>query len=404
MNPSPFELLRSLRKANDSTIVLLVMDGLGGLPAEPGGPTELEAAATPHLDQLAREGVTGLHHPVAPGITPGSGAGHLGLFGYDPLRFTIGRGALSAAGVQVDLQPGDVAARGNFCTVDDAGNVADRRAGRIDTTVNQRLCERLQGIRVDGIEVFIQPIKEHRFLLILRGEGLSPAVADTDPQQTGIPPRDPAALEPEAESTAAAVAEIIAQARDLLRAESPANMVLLRGFAARPDWPSFEEAFGLHAAAAAGYPMYRGVARLLGMDLLPIVHTLPERIDQVAARIREYDFFFVHLKETDSRGEDGDAAAKIEAIQTADEAIPALRATDPDVLIVTGDHSTPAPMKSHSWHPVPVILWSRRCRPDGVARFGERPCMSGGLGPAFPATDLLPLALAHAGRLGKYGA
>ena len=404
MTQSHFERIRDLSQPIDAKIVLLVLDGLGGLPREPGGPTELEAAQTPNLDALAAEGITGLHVPVAPGITPGSGPGHLGILGYDPLTYTIGRGALAAAGIDFDLQPGDVAARGNFCTVDEAGDVVDRRAGRIDTSENERLCEMLRQIRVDGVEVFLEPIKEHRFLLVLRGHGLSDKIDDTDPQQTGCSPKSPVALKPEAQDTADKVERLLAQAGEILRKESSANMVLLRGFASRPEWPSFADVFGLRAAATANYPMYRGIARLLGMRALTEADTIQDSVALVREQFADYDFFFVHMKTTDSTGEDGDFAAKVKAIETADAAALALQEMNPDVLIVTGDHSTPAVLKAHSWHPVPALLWSRHCRPDGATEFGECACLAGAMGARFPATDLMPLALAHAGRLKKYGA
>lgn len=404
MQKHPFEEMAALLSANDSKIILLVLDGLGGLPSEPNGLTELETAFAPNLDALAKEGTCGLHLPVGTGITPGSGPGHLGVFGYHPLQFQVGRGALAAAGIGFDLQPGDVAVRGNFCTLDEAGRVTDRRAGRIDTETNRRLCEKLNSIELAGAELFVQTIKEHRFLAVLRGEGLSDGINDTDPQETGRKPLDPAASNPEAEKTAGLFSQFAARAREVLAGDTPANGVLLRGAAKKPDWPLFKKVFGLNAAAAAAYPMYRGVARLLGMEVLPQPESFEEEVEQVKTRFDEFDFFFIHFKPSDSRGEDGDFEAKVEAIRKVDEMIPALRELGPDVLIVTGDHSTPSKLKSHSWHPVPVLLWSPTARADPVDRFGERACMSGGLGPRLPATDLLPLALAHARRLKKYGA
>jgi len=404
MQKHPFEQTAGLLSANNSKIILLVLDGLGGLPGRPHGLTELEAAETPNLDALAKEGSCGLHLPVRPGITPGSGPGHLGVFGYDPLTFEVGRGALAAAGTGFDLQPGDVAVRGNFCSLDEAGRVTDRRAGRIDTGTNRRLCEKLDAIELDGAELFVQTIKEHRFLAVIRGEGLADDVSDTDPQQTGRKPLDPEAQTPQAERTASVLAQFAERARKTLAGDPPANGVLLRGAANKPGWPSFQKVFGLHAAAAAAYPMYRGVARLLGMEVLPQPESFEEEIEQVKERFDEFDFFFVHFKPSDSRGEDGNFEAKKEAIQKVDGFIPALRELNPDVLIVTGDHSTPSQLKAHSWHPVPALLWAPTCRPDPVETFGERACMAGGLGPRFPATDLLPLALAHARRLRKFGA
>jgi 2,3-bisphosphoglycerate-independent phosphoglycerate mutase len=359
----------------------------------------------PDLDALAAEGVTGLHCPVAPAITPGSGPGHLGLFGYDPLVYRVGRGVLAAAGIDFDLLEGDVAARGNFCTVADDGTIKDRRAGRISTEENERLCQQLQQFDPGGgIKLFVAPIKEHRFLLVLRGKNLSYAVSETDPQATDTPPFKAEALQPEARETAQRVNRFADQAREALKGEGTANMILLRGFAGKPDWPSFSSTFGLRAAASANYPMYCGLARLLGMDVLPKQEDLPSQIRLVKDRLQAYDFFFLHVKKTDSTGEDGDFDRKVQAIEAVDRCLPDLRALDPDVLIVTGDHSTPAVLHAHSWHPVPVVLWSKYCRPDLVERFGERACVTGALGPRFLATDLMPLALANARRLQKYGA
>jgi 2,3-bisphosphoglycerate-independent phosphoglycerate mutase len=393
----------SIIQTNQSKIILAILDGLGGLPMEAGGPTELEAAETPNLDELARQGITGLHLPVAEGITPGSGPGHLGVFGYDPCTFMVGRGVLSAAGIGLDLKEGDVVARGNFCSVDAQGKVTDRRAGRIDTPACQRLCDKLQQIRVDDVEVAIYPEKEHRFVLRLSGDKLHEAVSDTDPQHTGVEPHAANARIPEAEHTAACVRDVVAQCREILRDET-ANMVLLRGFSSKPDWPSYWTRFGLRACASAQYPMYRGVARLLGMDVLDDTDSLKQCVQAIETHFEAYDFFFLHFKKTDSTGEDGDFFARTEAIAEFDRIVPRIMALKPDVLIVTGDHSTPAKMKSHSWHPVPVLLHSRNARTDPVDRFGERPCLTGALGPRFPAKELIPLALAHAGRLEKFGA
>ncbi|MFN2291345.1 MAG: 2,3-bisphosphoglycerate-independent phosphoglycerate mutase [Anaerolineae bacterium] len=398
------DLIQSLVEKRDSKIVLLVLDGLGGLPMESGGKTELEAADTPNLDRLARDGICGLQLPVAPGITPGSGPGHLGLFGYDPLRYQVGRGVLSALGIGFDLTPRDVAARGNFCTVDDAGRVVDRRAGRIPTEQGAELCERLRDIQLDGAELFVKPVKEYRFLLVLRGDGLSGNVGETDPLEVGEMPLDPEPGSPEAESTAQLVRQFVDQARQILSDSEPANMVLLRGFSQHPDWPKFGDVFGLRAAAIAAYPMYRGVARLVGMDLLDPGHSVEDEFSAVEDHWDEYDFFFLHVKHTDSAGEDGDFERKVSHIEKADALVPRLTDLGPDVLVVTGDHSTPALLKYHSWHPVPVLLWSEHCRQDGVERFGERACMAGGLGPRIPSVDLMPLAMANARRLEKYGA
>ncbi len=398
------DFVQQLVKPADTKIVMLVLDGLGGLPSGPQGQTELEAANTPNFDDLARRGVCGLHVPVGAGITPGSGPGHLGLFGYDPTEYQVGRGVLSALGVEFDLQPGDVAARGNFCSVDDQGRVTDRRAGRISTEKNEQLCELLRDIELDGAELHIQTVKEHRMLFVLRGEGLSDEIEDTDPQVTGKRPLEPVARAPEADKTARLVSQFLEQAAQKLADHHPANMLLLRGFAQKPDWPTFEQGFGLRSAAIASYPMYRGVASLLGMHALHAPATLAEKFELAAERWDDFDFFFIHKKNVDSRGEDGDFEAKVKAIEEADAALPQLLELKPDVVLVTGDHSTPAQLAYHSWHPVPVVLWSEQCRPDPVEAFGERPCLGGGLGPRLPAVELMPLALANAMRLEKFGA
>jgi 2,3-bisphosphoglycerate-independent phosphoglycerate mutase len=400
------DLIKQVRKPADTKIVLLVMDGLGGLPVKTGGATELEAPSTPNLDDLASRGICGLHEPVGTAITPGSGPGHLALFGYDPLHYQVGRGVLTALGIGFDLDERDVAARGNFCTVDDEGQVSDRRAGRISTKNNRELCEKLRQIDLSDVELFVETVKEHRFLLVLRGEHLSDDVGDTDPQETGVKPISAQATSEsqEAQATAKLVQQFVGQARERLRDVRPANMVLLRGFARRPDWPSFPDVFGLRAAALADYPMYRGVARLLGMKTLETGGGIDQKIEHARETWHDYDFFFLHHKPTDSAGEDRDFDRKAQQIEQVDAALPRLLEMQPDVVIVTGDHSTPSALAQHSWHPVPVVLWSQSCRPDRVERFGEHDCVAGGLGPRLPTTDLMPLAMAHARRLDKFGA
>jgi 2,3-bisphosphoglycerate-independent phosphoglycerate mutase len=397
------QLVRELVTKNESKLVLLVADGLGGLPMEPGGPTELEAARTPNLDALARGGVLGSMIPIAPGITPGSGPGHLGLFGYDPVRSLIGRGALEATGVGFKLGPKDVAVRCNFVTLDWAGNITDRRAGRIPTPESAPLAVRLREVKIPGVEVFVEPVKEHRFCVVFRGEGLEGNVADTDPQKTGVPPLPPTAHDPGSQRTAEVARQFIAQAQKLLAHQPKANGLTMRGFAAAPHLPAYEELFGLRAAAIAVYPMYKGLAQLAGMEVIGQPATLAEEMDVLSQAWNEYDFFFVHFKYTDSRGEDGDFAGKVKMIEELDAVLPRITALQPKVLVVTGDHSTPARLASHSWHPVPVLLAADTCRPDACESFGEKECLRGGLG-QFRAIYLMPLMLAHAERLGKFGA
>lgn len=400
---SDLTVYRELLTPAQTKILLVVLDGLGGLAMKAGGPTELEAASTPNLDRLAEEGMVGLHEPVAAGVTPGSGPGHIGLFGYDALRYQIGRGVLEALGVDFELEADDLAARGNFCTVGADGTITDRRAGRISTERAAQLCAELQTIELPGVETFVQAVREHRFLLVCRGDGLAEGLADTDPGDEGIPPRPVRAELPEAKSTAALIGRFVDQARERLAGHEPANMVLLRGFARRPQWPTFEDAFGLKAIAVAQYPMYRGVAKLVGMDTREAESGPKALVEALVEVWDDYDFAFIHLKETDKAGEDGDFERKVDVIEAFDRHVPALRDLDPDVILLTGDHSTPAALQSHSWHPVPFLLWARSCRRDTVDRFGERWCLQGG-GGIRRTQELMPLALAHAGRLTKFGA
>ncbi|MBV8462525.1 MAG: 2,3-bisphosphoglycerate-independent phosphoglycerate mutase [Acidimicrobiales bacterium] len=395
--------LSTLVQPADTRIVLVVMDGLGGYATVERG-SELEEAATPNLDRLVAEGSAGLVEPVGPGITPGSGPGHLGLFGYDPLSYELGRGALSAAGLDVELKPGDVAARGNLATLDAAGNVTDRRAGRIPDDEAAAVVETLRaGIDVDGVEVVLVPEAQHRVLVVFRGAGLDARVTDTDPQATGVAPLVAEPKVPDAKRTAEVVAEFDAQARALLSGQPKANVLLLRGFDSHRELPSMQQRYGVTPAAVAIYPMYRGIARLVGMEVLPRAADLDGQVAQLAGHWDRFDYFFLHHKYTDSAGEDGDFDRKVAAIEALDAVVPSLRDLRPDVIVVTGDHSTPSQMAAHSWHPVPALMWGARVGRDGTERFGERWCAGGMLG-LRPTKDLMPVALAAAGRLAKYGA
>lgn len=403
----PFHNIASLLAPAKSKIVLLVMDGLGGLPIEPGGKTELEAAYTPNMDRLAAEGMLGQTIPIDHGIIPGSGPAHLSLFGIDPVKHEVGRGVLEAFGVGVTVKKGDVAARGNFCTIDSAGMITDRRAGRISSEEALPLVERLNAITLPGVQMEVRQVKEYRFAVVMRGAGLSPDLEETDPQRTGVAPLDVKVKtdSSQARYTADLWNQWIAKARAALADQPKANCLTLRGFATDPGLPSYQEMYGLKAACIAVYPMYRGVSQLVGMDVIQFEGEAPG--DEFAAVRRawdDYDFFFVHIKKTDSYGEDGNFDGKVKIINGVDEAIPELLALKPDVLIIAGDHSTPCKLKSHSWHPVPFLLWApATVRPDDQTSFGERACARGGLG-AFLALETMPLALAHANRLGKFGA
>ncbi len=399
-----FELFQRLKRTEGEKMLLVVLDGLGGLPKVRGGKTELETANTPNLDALATESICGLHNPCAPGITPGSGPAHLGLFGYDPFEYNIGRGVLEALGIDFELRDGDLAIRVNFCTVDGDGVVTDRRAGRISTDVNAKLCAKLRKIKLDDVELFVEPVKEHRAAVVMRGPGLHGGMNDSDPQVVGHPPLEIVASDPKGRLASELCNEFAAKAAAILKDDHPANMVLLRGIDRHESLPNFTEVFGPKAAAIATYPMYRGLARLVGMDVLkPGSDTLEGEIECLKANREKYDFFYFHVKKTDSYGEDGNFDGKVHVIEEWDKLVPLVRAMGFGVIAVTGDHSTPAVLEGHSWHPVPVLLWSEVCRPDDVVAFGERACNRGGLG-VFPAVELIPLMLANAGRLQKYGA
>ncbi|MBM3149585.1 MAG: 2,3-bisphosphoglycerate-independent phosphoglycerate mutase, partial [Chloroflexi bacterium] len=388
-----FDAIGQICTLSPSKIVLLVIDGLGGLPDPKTGKTELETAHTPNLDHLAKRGICGLSDPVSPGITPGSGPGHLALFGYDPFKFTMGRGVLEGLGIGFDLVDGDIAVRGNFCTVDAKGLITDRRAGRISTEKCAELCDLLRQTKLDGIELFIKPVREHRFLLVLRGNELSAEVTDTDPQKTGVIPDAAVAKKPEAERTADIANKFVGTAKGILAQQHLANMLLLRGFSKLPQIPSMSEIYKLKPAAIARYPMYKGLAKLVGMKIYDVDDGIEEELRILAACYGDHDFFYVHVKEGDSAGEDGDFQRKVKVIERVDATLPQLLNLKPDVVVVTGDHSTPAMLKGHSWHPVPVLLHAQWCRPDRVQEFSESACVSGGLG-RIHATDIMPLAMA----------
>lgn len=398
------QALHELAIPAQTKIVMVVFDGLGGLPLQSGGKTELESALKPNLDALASKSILGLADPVAPGITPGSGPGHLGIFGYDPLQYEIGRGVLEALGIDFPLQSNDVAARGNFCSVDADGTLTDRRAGRIATELNQELVKILKTIKIDGVEIFIETVKDYRFVLVMRGEGLGDALSETDPQRVGVAPLPVRALSPGSEKAARIANEFIAQASQLLRDKKPANMIMLRGLAKRPVLPTLKELYGLNAAAIAVYPMYRGLARLLGMDILPVQgETLADEMTTLEKNWDAFDFFYFHIKKTDSSGEDGDFVRKAHVIEEFDAILPRLVALKPDVIVVGSDHSTPALLKQHSWHPVPVMIYSPHVRADGIAEYGESACARGSLG-RVRSKEIMPIALANAMRLTKFGA
>ena len=396
------EELRDCYTSTPSKIVLLVADGLGGLAHPDTGKSELETAHTPNLDALAQESACGLTTPVLPGVAPGSGPGHLALFGYDPLKHQIGCGALEALGIEVELAPGDVAARGNFCTVDGDGLLVDRRAGRIPTELSAPICERLDRIELPGVQLDVFPVQDYRFVLRLRGEGLSAALTETDPQVTGALALSAKPLKPEAQKTANLVNQFVEQAAQLMREEERANMLLLRGFAKLPTLPSMGDVYRLDPAAIAAYPMYRGLASVAGMKVIPTGRTFADEVVTLRENWEKHDFFFIHYKPADAAGEDGDFDAKVKCLEELDLFIPAILELEPDVLMIAGDHSTPAIMASHSWHPVPFLLHSKLTKGQGAPTFDEKACALGAIG-SIPATSVMVLGLSHAGKMTKFG-
>lgn len=386
-------------------IVLMIMDGLGGLPLEPGGKTELEAARTPNLDALAAQSILGLTEPVGTGITVESGPGHLAIFGYNAFEHRIGRGVLEAVGVGIDLEPSDIAIRGNYATVDAAGVVTDRRAGRICNDISKEL-SKLLSTCIGDIEFQVETVREHRLAIVMRGPGMSASVTSSDPLKNGYAPLAIRPLAPEAEKTANAINQFIERSCRVMESYTPrppANMLLLRGIDHYPDFPLFPDLFGVRAAAIAIYPTYRGIAKLVGMQVLQVEgNTFVDEFQTLEKHWNDFDFFYLHIKDTDLAGEDGDFDRKVKIIETVDQLMPRLLALHPDVLIVGGDHSTPALLKGHSWHPVPTLIYSNCVRADNIAEFGERACSRGSLG-VVPAKSIMPLALANAGRIMKWG-
>ena len=397
-----FPYIKDVCQSTPSKVLMLVADGLGGAPHPERGKSELEVARTPNLDRLASRSACGLTTPVLPGITPGSGPGHLSLFGYDPVKYLMGRGVLEALGIDVDMKEGDVAARGNFCTLDSQGRLVDRRAGRISSEESAPLCEQLDQIEVPGIEVRVFPVKDYRFVALFRGDGLDENVTETDPQVLSVSPRRVEALAQAAEKTAAAVNALIEGAQEVLGGREKANMVLLRGFSHLPQLPDFGQTYQLNPAAIAAYPMYRGLAKVVGMKVIPTGPAFKDEVETLSHHFQEHDFFYLHYKPADAAGEDGDFDAKVQALEELDAFIPALLELNPDVFVVAGDHATPAILSGHGWQPVPLLIHSALTQGEGIEAFHERACALGSLG-RLSATNVMFLALAHAGKLIKFG-
>lgn len=405
------ELIKTLSIKNESKIVFIVIDGLGGAPhPDYQYQTELEASSHPNLDKLAQESLCGLGIPVDYGITPGSGPGHLALFGYDPIKYLIGRGILEVLGLGMEITPQDLAFRGNFATIDKDGVIIDRRAGRLPTEETQKLIEKIQKNikKIGDVEVILKAGKEHRFAGIFRHPNLSENISENDPHKEGHKPHKIQPLDSSNSSkfTSEIVDKFIAQIQELLKEEQKANYVLLRGFSKYPNIPTMQEVYKLTPVAIAVYPMYKGLAQIVGMKIVDGCNTVKDEIEKLKELYKEsYDFYYVHIKDTDKLGEDGNFEAKVKKIEEIDALIPEILSLKPDVLVVTADHSTPSVNKGHSWHPVPVCLWSKKIPTSGnsVRKFTEREFSKGMLGCIY-MTKLMPLAMAYAGKLDKYGA
>jgi 2,3-bisphosphoglycerate-independent phosphoglycerate mutase len=390
-------------------MALVVMDGVGDIAIKKYNyMTPLEAARTPNLDALCRDSIQGRLTPVAPGVTPGSGPGHLALFGYDPIEFQVGRGVIEALGLGLELKAGDVAARANFCTLDAKGIVTDRRAGRIPTSVCEELCALMAKKikKIGDCEVIIKPGKEHRFVVVFRGKGLEGPMTDADPHREGLTipksmPVDPKSAK--AKKVAKLIEEFYKLALPVLAGKQPANGFLMRGIAHQPEIPMFEDRYKMKAACIAVYPMYKGLAQLVGMTKIEGPQTIAEQFKRYKAEYDNYDFFFIHFKYTDKFGEDGNYEAKKKAIEDFDAALPILLEKRPDVIAITGDHSTPAPMKGHSWHPQPVLLTSAISGSDKLERFTETGANQGSLG-VMEGKYLLRHMQANAMQFDKFGA
>jgi len=398
------DMIQNYFTTTGSKIVMLVVDGLGGIRHPVSKKSELETANIPNLDLLAQVSACGVTIPVLPGVTPGSGPGHLALFGYDPIKNIIGRGALEAMGLaDVDFKEGDIVARGNFCTIDNDGLLIDRRAGRINSTISEPLCHLLNSIKLPSIDTKVYPVKDYRFVLRMRGNKLSANLTEMDPQQNGVPLRSIQPSSTQAKLTAIAANDFVRQARTLLVEERQANMISLRGFSGMPHLTSLYDVYKLNAGAIAAYPMYKGLAAILGMKVLTTGSTFQNELATLIDKYHDHDFFFIHYKSADTAGEDGDFDAKVNALEQLDSFIPKILELNPDVMLVAGDHSTPSIMRGHSWHPVPLLISSRWTQGEGIEAFNERTCSQGSLG-TIQAVNIMPLAMAHAGKLLKFGA
>jgi len=393
-------------KKSKAKALLLICDGLGDRPSIEGK-TPLQAANTPYLDEISKEGINGLMDTISPGIVPGSDTAHLAILGYDPYKYYPGRGVFEALGADMELCEGDVAFRANFATVDDKMRIIDRRAGRKGS---KDLAEALNGLEIDHTKIKFTNTTEHRCALVLKGENLSKAVSDVDTHEAGSEVKKCVPLE-EGEKelkTANIVNEFVSQSYDILnehpvnkerreRGELPANIILLRGAGSYGEVSAMKDRFGFGAACIAGASLYKGVAKYLGMVVVPVEGAtgiadtnLNNKAEATLHALEKHDFVFLHVKATDSMGHDGDFEGKKYMISRIDKELVA-RIKDVDAYItVTADHSTPVSIKRHSSDPVPIVIKGEGVRKDGITKFDEVSAASGGLG-RIRGVDLMPI-------------
>ena len=392
---------QTLTRYTDSKILLLVIDGLGGLPHNQTSKTELESANIPNLDKLTQESTTGIATPIQPGITPGSGPGHMSLFGYNPIKYVIGRGVLEAIGSGIKLSKKDIAVRGNFCTIDNQGVITDRRAGRISDSDASKLIQSLSQIKVDGAHITIKHLKNHRFVLVLSGSDLNTDITPTDPLLNNLPINQASSNSPQSRKTATIINKFTQLSLDILKNETLANGIILRGFSQNLSVPKISDVYHINPIGISLYPAYRGIATMLGMKVTNQGVDFSDLIKIVRNNFNDFNFFYLHYKDTDSAGEDGDFDKKVFSLEKLDTFIPELRSIGFDVFTITGDHSTPSILSSHSWHPVPILINSNIPTSDESIHFTELECKNGDIG-RIHATDIMPLTLAYAKKLIKF--
>ena len=382
--------------------IIFVIDGMGDRPMkELGDKTPLESANTPSMDKMVTEGITGIMDTIRPGVRPGSDTAHLTLLGYDPYEVYTGRGPFEAAGVDLDVEPGDIAFRCNFETADDDLTITDRRAGRINSRTDE-IADTINQMKIDdNVEIIFKESDAHRGVLVLRGEGLSDKITDADPKHEGNKPKIVKPLDDsdEAKYTADVVNQFVNKSYEMLKdhpvnierienGEHPANIVLPRGVGAVPQITPFEEKYGLKGACVAETGLIQGIAKLAGMDIIHVPGAtggINTDIDSVHKHIIDtvksdkYDFILVNVDGADEAGHDGDTIGKRDFIEKIDPIMKDLDAMDDIVLFVTADHSTPVSIMDHSGDPVPVFLKAPGLRVDDVTEYGERAAAKGGL-------------------------